>query len=220
MEEQVITGREIGRAAQRALEYQRYLFRRAYGVYYAVWAAALFLLIPPAPLGTFLGLTGALSSVITVAMDLVILVGAAFATARIFRNVHRSLELRRTLEPGQRGGRPKYFGAWLGLTYAIVIAADVFLPTHAQAILFAALIPVPFVIFYLLGLAFPGKRPIEGVLAVSAYGASAAISLVLSIVGAYPWLPPLAWSVTVAVWLFAAIFSLLRAPDELEALRG
>ena len=69
MEEQVITGKEIGRAAQRALEYQRYLFRRAYGVYYFIWALAILLLTLPAPLSTFLSLTGILAPAVTIAAD-------------------------------------------------------------------------------------------------------------------------------------------------------
>ena|ERR1700722_1733781 len=220
MEEQVITGKEIGRAAQRALEYQRYLFRRAYGVYYFIWALAILLLTLPAPLSTFLGLTGILAPAVTIAADAVILLGAAFATARIFSNVLRSLELRHVLEPGRGRRRPFYFAGWLGLTYVIVFAAGVLLPAYSQAILFAALVPIPFVIFYLLGLAFPGKRPVEGLLAVSAYGVSAALSLVLSLLGIYQSVITIVWVVTVSVWLFAAVFALLRAPHELEALRG
>ena len=94
------------------------------------------------------------------------------------------------------------------------------LPAYSQAILFAALLPIPFVIFYLLGLAFPGKRPAEGLLAVSAYGVSAALSLVLSLLGIYQSVITVVWVLTVSVWLFAAVFALLRAPHELEALRG
>jgi hypothetical protein len=72
----------------------------------------------------------------------------------------------------------------------------------------------------MLGLTFPDRRPTEGLVALAAYGAAAAVSLALSLLGADSWVVVWVWAATAVVWFLAAFYALFRAPEELEALMG
>jgi len=208
---------DLGRVGERALEYQRYIFRRAYGVYYLIWAAVIALV--GSNLGALVGLKGGLGGGVISAVSLAILALAVVATARIFREAMRALRLFRALGNERNGSYAPYFVAWLAAIIAIASAVGILAPENSQAILYALLLPVPFVIYYMLGMAFPDGRPIEGLLALTAYGSAAALSLALSLLAIDSWVVGWAWGATVVVWSLAAFYALFRAPDELEALR-
>jgi len=78
---------------------------------------------------------------------------------------------------------------------------------------------VPVLLYYMLGVAFPDGRPFEGLIALAVYGAATALNLALSILGTGAEVAGWLWVVTAIVWFLAAFYGLLRAPDELEALR-
>jgi len=215
--EEVLTAQDFGRAGARALEYQRYVFRRTYGVYYLIWAAAIALLV--SNLGAFFGLSGVLGGGANAAVSLAILALAVAETARIFGGALRALRLRRALGSERKGGYAPYFVAWVAAIVVIAAAVGVLAPANSQAILYALLLPVPFVIYYMLGMAFPDGRPTEGLLALAAYGSAAALSLALSLLSIDSWVAGWAWGATVVVWSLAAFYALFRAPRELEGLR-
>ena len=217
--EEVLTAQDLGRVGARALEYQRYVFRRTYGVYYLIWAAAIALLVSP-NLGEIIGLRGALGEGFDAAAGLVLVVLANVATVRIFSGAQRQLRLRRALGSGGEGSYARYFVAWFVATLAVASVVDVLVPANSQAVLYALLLPVPFVLYIMLGMAFPNGRPIEGLLALAAYGSATALSLALSLLAVDSWVVGWAWATTVVIWSLAAFYALFRAPDELEALRA
>jgi len=218
METETLTIQEIGKAAERALEYQRYIFRRTYGVYYLVWGAAMVLLLST-DLSAAIGLTGNLASGVEVALSLVVIIAAFFATALIFRGALRTLGLRRALS-SERRGYAHYFVAWIVGIYVVIAAADLLAPAYSYAVFDALLLPVPFVLYFMQGLAFPDGRPTEGLIALTTYGGAAAINLTLSLIGLDSWVLGWVWAGTATVWFLAAFYALFRAPEELEALRG
>jgi hypothetical protein len=216
--EGALTIQEIGKAAERALQYQRYVFRRTYGIYFLVWATAMVLLWST-NLSAAIGLTGDLAGGVELAVSLMVLAAAFGATALIFRDALRTLGLRRALGE-RRGSYARYFFAWIIGIYAVIFAADLLVPAYSYATVYALLLPVPFVVYFMLGMAFPGGRPAESLVALTTYGAAAAISLALSLLGLDSWAVGWVWAATAVIWFLAAFYALFRAPDELEALRG
>jgi hypothetical protein len=218
METETLTMQQLEKVAERALEYQRYIFRRTYGVYYLIWGAAMVLLLST-NLSTVIGLTGDLASGVEAVVSLAVIAPAFFATALIFRSALRTLGLRRALSR-ERGDYTRYFAAWIVAMYVVIAAADLLVPAYSYAIFYALLLPVPVLLYFMLGLAFPDGRPTEGLIALTTYGAAAAISLILSLLGVDSWVLGWLWAGTAAVWFLAAFYALFRAPEELEALRG
>lgn len=218
METETLTIQEIGKSAERALEYQRYVFRRTYGVYYLVWGVAMALLLST-NLSAAVGLTGDQASGVEVALSLAVIAVAFVATALIFRGALRALGLRRALNR-EGGGYGQYFVVWIVGTYIAISAVEVLVPAYSSAIVYAFLLPVPFIVYFMLGLAFPDGRPAEGLIALATYGAAAAIDLTLSLLGADSWVLGWVWAATAVVWFLAAFYALFRAPEELEALRS
>lgn len=215
---ETITPSEIRSAAERALEYQRYLFRRAYGLFYLVWAAALALLTLTS--SSILTDLSAETEAAFVVFASTILIGAVFLTARIFRNARRSLELRSALRANrERRSHAHYFLLWFAAVYGVVLLADVLLPAYSQDLLYALLLPVPFLLYSMLGVAFPEGRPAEGITALAVYGGTVVLNLVLSVAQLAFWVTSIAWAVTASVWLAAAFYGIWRAPAELEARR-
>jgi len=215
--DEALTIQDLGRVGARALEYQRYIFRRTYGAYYLIWAAAIALLV--SNLGALVGLRGELGGGVEAVASLAILALAVAASARIFGGAMRALRLRRALGSERKGSYAPYFVVWVAAIVVIAAAAGVLAPANSQAVLYALLLPVPFVIYYMLGMAFPDGRPIEGLLALAAYGSAAALSLALSLLSIDSWVAGWAWGATVVVWSLAAFYALFRAPRELEGLR-
>jgi hypothetical protein len=150
------------------------------------------------------------------AVSLAILALAFVATARIFREAMRALRLFRALGNERNGSYAPYFVAWLAAIIAIASAVGILAPANSQAVLYALLLPVPFVIYYMLGMAFPDRKPIEGLLALAAYGSAAALSLALSLLAIDSWVVGWAWGATVVVWCLAAFYALFRAPTSLR----
>jgi hypothetical protein len=216
--EEALTAQDLGKVGARALEYQRYVFRRTYGVYYLIWAAAIALLV--SNIGGLVGLRGDLGGGANAAVSLAILALAVAATTRIFGQAMRALRLSRALGTEGKGSRAPYFVAWVAAIVVIEVAVGILAPANSEAVLYGLLLPVPFVIYYMLGMAFPDGRPTEGLLALAAYGSAAALSLALSLLAIDPSVIAWAWGATVLVWSLAAFYALFRAPDELEALRG
>jgi hypothetical protein len=213
MEEQAITVKEIGQAANRALEYQRFVFRRTYGVYYLIWAAAM-VTLGASDAGPELGIAGTLEEL----AGLVVLAVAALATGLIFRRAKRALDLRRALG-AKRKNYGRYFVAWFLFVFILIAATNVF-PEAAKVSAYAAIVPVPLLLYYMLGVAFPDKRPVEGLAAVTVYAVAAVVNLAIVVSGVDAWLLGWTWGVTAVIWIGAAFYALFRAPEELEALRG
>jgi hypothetical protein len=218
METDSLTIQEIGKAAERALEYQRYIFRRTYGIYYLVWAAAM-VLLETTNLSAAIGLKGNLGVGVELAVSVIVLAAAVSATALIFRDARRTLGLRKALGR-RRGSYARYFVGWIVGIYVVIAVADLLVPAYSYAIVYALLLPVPFVIYFMLGIGFPGGRPAEGLVALTAFGVAADINLALSLSGIDSWVVGWVWAATAVVWFLAAFYALFRAPEELEALRG
>ena len=105
---------DIRQVFQRDLAFQKYIFRRAWGVYYAIWAAVIaFYLIVPDP-AKLMSLNGGLATALNMVISLLITLMAVVATARLFLGARKATVLRRTMWTN-KGGRKHwpFFVIWL-----------------------------------------------------------------------------------------------------------
>lgn len=209
--------------AERALTFQRYIFRRAWGTYYAVWAAAyvVFAFVWEIPFQSLF--PGYLSWVPYAVLYGGVGLGAGIATMWIFKNAWRTLFLQKaagTYQPVRGKSFASIWVWWLGF-YVMAYLIFQFLPKEALAILFALLSSVEIIIYYGLRLSFQGEFPSEGKLAMASYGTCIVVSFIASLFTSQSFAYPLigiAWGGLIAVWLFCAFYALWRASEELVPL--
>lgn len=219
MAEQSLTLNELEEIGQKAIVFRRYVLRRAYGTYYAIWALAIFsYLLVPAVVYSSVGFF-TWSSIAVAAADIAIGIAATIVTGKNFRKNARTAALRRALNPTQ--GRRGYNFAvlWWAAFITVVALSYLFSGFAAYFLLYGLLLLLDAFLYTWLRRNFPDRVPPEGVLAVVAFAAGAISSLSLSSAAGYSVFSALPWSVVVAVWLFASIYAFKSAPEELVELR-
>jgi hypothetical protein len=218
LSEDLVSPGQLEAVGERALRFQRYIFRRAYGAYYAIWAFAIlvFQLLPYAIFSLF-GPTIATYLVIGIA-SVSIGILATVVSVRSFGEAARTVALRHVLYPAESiksryGPFILLWAAFIGI-FAIGFVSSVL---TFFSLLNGLLLLLDIFIVTQLREAFPHDIPLEGKVAVVAFGGSALSSFVISFLNVSPLLTNLSWIVTVAVWLFSSLYALRRAPEELVA---
>lgn len=207
---------EMEAVGERALAFRRYVLRRAYGTYYAVWASALFLyILVPYALYTGLGLstlTIAASAFVVIAVGL----AATAVTTSRFRKEAKAAALRRVLHPESRHATrhltPTLWWAALIAMVALFATTSSLAPYVA---IYGLLLLMDVQLYDWLRRSFQRDVPLEGMLAVLVYGVGAVSSLVISILKGYDPLAYVPWALVVAAWFFSALYALRKAPEEI-----
>jgi hypothetical protein len=213
-----LSAADIRRAGERALSFQRYMFRKSWGVYYAVWAVAFTLYFFLPSFADILGFGGVLaSSYVLLGIDLVVSIIAGWMSGRIIEKARNSLLVQQGIRPhaGPYQRHHKWFAAWW-LTYILtILLASVYFSSHYLAVVFALATTVTFVFYYALKSSFPDEIPSEGKIAVAFFAAATITSFLVSVLSFNPTIYEVLWIVTIFVWFAAALYSLLHATDEL-----
>lgn|SRR5487761_112706 len=207
--------------AHQALSFQRYVFRRAWGIYYAVWTVAIavftfgyqipFLSEFPANVAwiPYAILYGGVGTI------------AGLASFWIFGNAWRTLELRRAVGIREEKYRRKHILLiilWWVAIYAVIGISFTLFEGQAFTVLYGALFVVEIFLFYQLRASFQDRLPTEGKIALVSYGLSTTISLAVSVLGLNPVLYTPLWIITIAAWFYSALYALRHAPDDLVEL--
>ncbi len=209
-----ITANDWKCIVQRNLAFQRYVFRRAWGVYYGMTAAAIAIII-------YLSMVG-IDVVAGLVVGLTIVLALIVATGLLFRKAYRVVELRQTVWRNRWERRPLLLIWPLVIVFFFsVIVAAIFLPSYFYLILYATEIPLTLVAWFSLKLSFPEGTPVEGALAILSYVFIVVLSFVLTFIGEAFGISAsttLLWVAITLIFFFASIYALLHAPDELEVL--
>ncbi len=207
---------ELDQVVGRALQFQGFLLRRAWGIYYLSWAVALVVLfVVP---GTFAGELSSATTPEAVLYDA--LQGAAillviWVTWWAVAQSARAGRLRDTLE-----GRP-LARRWLVQILAVALAITALVVVVGLVNVFAGFLvldaSVGGVVLWLLFQARPWFRPVppEATLAVVAFAASIGASAAVLVVTRNPLLFSSAWLVSVGAWAFAGAYALYHSPEEM-----
>lgn len=201
--------------SKRTLIFEEYVLRRAYGVYYAVWATGFlayvsvpyFILRLPNELIWVAYLLGyGVTSLLLMTI-----------TSRVFFTAQRTLRLRRSLDRrgvwGRFGKRSLTgFLLFFGLFFGIATASVYLLGGRGISIYFAALVVFGGYLARQIKASF-GRLSAEGLVAVISYGAASVASAVAAAYGVWGYVAA-AWVVAAACWLFSSLYALYRAPEE------
>jgi len=206
----------LSHAADRALTFQSYLIRRAWGVYYAIWAAALvtFFVFPALVAEAYPSLSF-LGEITYYALILAVLGLATWATSWSFGQTFRALNFRRAVH--REGPHHWHFYLFLtiGLATFVAILAVAYLSSFAGLLaLDAALAVINIWILVAVRDTF-ARVPPEGSIAVGTYAVSvvgSATALVLT--HSQSWFGAF-WVVAIIGWSFSAVYALYHAPEEM-----
>jgi len=209
-------GEALGAIADRALTFQSYLLRRAWGVYYAIWAAAIaaYILVP----ATFATRIPAFAPGTTVAYYgflVAVTVVATWATSWTFGQTLRAIRLReaRTARFASR----RRFVLWLAIglaIFALIVLVAAQSSFAGLLVLDACLGVLNLWILLAVRRSF-ARIPAEATIAIGTYATSVVGSTVaLLLTGSQTWFA-LPWVVALLGWGFSAVYALYHAPEEL-----
>ena len=215
-EDDEVLAREMLQIGRRALRFEEYVLRRAWGVYYAVWAlffSVLFIipsvigLVAPSltdsPYPYFLGygVAGGL---------------AGWATYLNFEKVYRTIRLRRALLGGTQARRSLKIGGWILIgvsNFLLFLVPYYLLGFKGLSVGYLGLLYVGVWIYTALRRTFT-DFPLEGVLAIASFASSCLLSIYSILEGDYL-ITETSWLLTMLVWVFCAFYALYHAPEML-----
>ncbi len=212
---------ELDRVVGRALEFQGFLVRRAWGIYYLTWAAALvvFFVVPGALAGDLSSATLPEAVLYDAAQGAAVLL-VIWVTWWAVAQSARAGRLRDTLEgrPLSRRWFVQILGVGLAITALVVVVG--FVNVFAGFLVLDAC--VGGVVLWLLFRARPWFRPVppEATLALVSFAASVAVSAGALVVTRDTLLFSMAWLVATGSWAFAGGYALYHAPEEMTGGYG
>ena len=211
----------LSEAASRALVFQNYRIRRAWGIYYAIWSAALvtFLVFPALVAAAYPSLS-LLDEVVYYAPILAVVVLSVWGTSWAFGQTFRAQRLRRAL----RNESSRHWHFYVFLVVGVGLFALVFVVANLSSfagLLFldACLGVINLWILLAVRDAF-SRVPPEATIAIGTYSVSivgSAAALVLT--HNQSWFGGF-WTIAIVGWAFAAVYALYHAPEEMTLESG
>jgi hypothetical protein len=212
---------ELNRVVQRALEFQGYRLRRAWALYYLIWAPVLIVLfVVPGVLAGPLASPTTVEVVLYDALQAVAIVAAIWATWWSVAQAARTGRLRDTLEGRALSRR------WFLQILAWGIAITALVVTVGFVSLFAGLLVLDAslggIVLWLLVQVRPWFHPVplEATVAVGSYAVSVGSSAVALVLTHSQFLFSAGWTVAPLAWAFAGVYALYHAPEELTRGTG
>ncbi len=214
-QEDIVGIAKLKKTAEKALTFQRYIFRRTFGLIYAVWAIVIAIdLIIPWALQTLVGTPSWLWIASPIAQALTG-IGAGVVTAVTSAKAAQTIVLQEAVDVGNFGSqrRRRLMMTFYIMLFSAIAISLVILGTGALTIVSIVLLAVVGFMFVQLRRIFSFNVPIEGKMVVIVFGGCAAASFVLSILtqSKFSEVPWIAMSLS---WLFCAIYALKKAPEE------
>ncbi|MEM0118170.1 MAG: hypothetical protein QXV32_06965 [Conexivisphaerales archaeon] len=200
--------------ASRALRFQEYIMRRAWGLYYSAWAFTFTLYVAiPLLLENYYPLAPAVVYfVLYVAASLF----GPLATGWIFTKARRTFDLRFAAF-GKRRARAFTFktAVIIWLLFSLILAgAYLYSESAFIAAYIGLLLFIDLFIYRALRISF-SFFPLEGYVAVGTFTFSIIMTAYVLSSNSQGYLILLAWLPSIAGWLFASIYALYNAPESM-----
>ena len=202
----------------KAVSLDRYLQRRAWGIYYSIWAFSIFLFLflsyPIDLIRLFY-----VQIIVYIASYIIIVVFASYFSGLVFSRAKRLASLQRDLSNLDK--REPMKNSLIGILLIILlIAAIILISSGLLRTFLGILLEVTFLAFidlyvYNMIKRSLGKIPYEGWMAVSVFIFSDIGSALTVIIFRSPEYFEYLWIPTVVAWFLASIYSLYHARDEL-----
>ena len=208
--------------ANKALKFEFYIFRKAYGSYYSVWATVIFLFV-------FLPYLGYLPAIvpyipyILFTVYLITFVIAVWITRRIFRKASYIIGFKSILNGSQSKSLENRRLNILSMVFfiiAIILISFYGINNILEFLVFYSFLII--ILFYLLKslkLTFE-KLPVEGIIALATYILSTAMSVfsVFALKSQFDF--SLSWLPAITGWYFSAFYAKYSSRQYLEELNG
>lgn len=206
---------------EQALAFDAFAFRRAFGIYYSVWAATIasFVFLPyVVPYALPPGLQQFAYPAIYILAGVI----ATLFSTKIFSEAGKIIKLKNSVE-GYSANRKRR--SWIRVVDWLFIILLMFLLSvsfHSMirfVLLFIFLIGIDFYVYNTLRKTF-GKLPPEGIFATVVFGFSTISSFAFGILLGDPVYFDIFWIPTIIGWFGASLYSLYRAPEDLVSLNA
>ena len=207
---------ELDRLAGVALVFQGYLLRRAWGVYYLIWSAALagFFIIPEV-------LTGPLAPTTNVELVLyyaflVAVIGlACWGTSWAFTQSARAARLRDTIE-GRAISRRRFLQVLaVGFALAALVFGVSYVSSYAGLLVLDAALGGVVLWLLVQVRAWFRRPPPEAALAVATYATSVVGSAIALVLTNNQGLYAVLWLIATVGWAFSGAYALFHAAEEM-----
>lgn len=211
-EDKAVSRQQVRRIAQRALDIERYLLRRAWGLGYAVAAVEILLI---ASLPAIFGAAGLPYGLVTrIIVNTAISLTGLVVISSIFKRAYFAMQVRREIVDSVWAKMLRPLRAaivWL-VYYLPIIVALLFLRPYAAEILYGVLVASAFPFFFALKISFPEKLPRESIAALAAYTACTLSNFTLILLRTPLISYLVVWIVLSAVFLSAALYAYRQQP--------
>ena len=197
-----------------ALRFQRDLFRRAWGVFFVVWAFSIAIFSFGESFTDLLGLGSFRSLAVLVSAYVIVPIFCGYVTFATFRNVRETLRFDKILEPHRWSAFRKrmrlFLISWL-LFYLAVWIGFSFFSVSSQSLLYASFSAAGLFIYIQLRFCFPASIPSEAKVAVIFYVLTVGLGVIASLLHAGLQQLPIAWGATVLIWLVCGVVGLRKS---------
>ena len=208
---------------KRVITFQKFIIRRAYGLYYLIWALAIFdfLIFPSILFSGYLNINYEYAYIIYAINYVIVIYIAIEVSIKIFSTANKTYKL----EYGKINNR------FRPVNYIYIITTVLLLILFAyffqkEYFYFAVYLYSINVILFAMGFGIRNylklsfkKMPLEGNVAFYTYNISAAGTILFFIISAFliktfVYYPFLMWFIAMFGWFFSSFYALYHAPDE------
>lgn len=205
--------------------FQRYLEKRSWGVFYAIWALIIFDFLALHPILAYLFGNSILVQYASSLIDLVSFLLAVFLMHRVFNRSVRIHKLNLTVERVKRSDSFRFLGvralavvyiASILLTSLPSFRVPLYITEVVQFLVFTGLL---FYMYTSLKWTF-NRIPIEGMLAILSLITGSFLAIPFSYFGASQVFFYLEWGPVIFIWIACALISLYSAGEQLEVGYG
>ncbi len=214
VEDRQVSPRQVKQVTERALQIERYILRRAWGLCYAVVAVEIALITLLPPLFVAVGLSADYSFTARLAVNTAISITGIAVVSWIFKKAYDAMQVRREITDSLwvKLLRPGWAAAvWL-IYYLPIVAAIVFLRPIGSVLLFVLLAASAPSFFYALKFSFPERIPREGIAVSVTFTICSVINLILFLTSAHYAAYLSIWAVMIAISLAAAAVAYRQKP--------
>lgn len=213
------TDAEFLAIGNRALTFQEFLIRRAWGLFYGVWAIDILMNL----IGSFF-----LISAANLAFSLLTIVSGFFVSTEVFRKARNASTFRNVLSRdgrGRRGNLSSYFALGFVAYVSVILVLSLHFSGSALAgrlagLSFLALVVLAGTLTFFASWRGLGKVVVENALASSTMILGGSVSFIVQSMFPSVGYEMLGWGMVIAAWIIAAMISLYSASDYLGEING
>lgn len=212
VEDRAVSSEQVKKIAQKALDIERYILRRAWGLCYAVFAVEIALILSFDILYSIVRGSSVYNLIVPIAFNTSVSIFGAAVVAWVFKKAYDAMLVRRDIVDSVWAKllRPSWAAVVWVIYYLPVFTAIVFLRPIAGDVLYGILAASVGPFYFSLKVSFPERLPREGIAVLATFAFCALGNLTVFLLRGTP--APLLWVLLIAVLLIAAAYAYRQKP--------